>query len=821
MSILSALLTQDQVVTPRKIDEAIQRQVISGGDFETNLLEVGGIAENCLAGYCGLVYDMVPATREDVLAADEDLVARLPRALAERVGALPLRVEDGVALVAVARPLDDDARRALSAALGAPVAPRLVAGVRVAWALQHHYGVPMSPRFLRLSERLANQSPGALPAQRMRSAPLPATARAAERAVSALAALEAALQDDDEHPPRTPSLPSPPRAPRALHVDEAPAPSLHAAPTRRPEPTRDDAAARRTIRIGEHRRPLPDEPPSTRPLPPVRSTDEIISLRAARVPDTRELLAGARPLDLAEARRILAEAGDRETLIDALLDHAAQSFAYVALFAVHGDVASGLSSRGDGLAGTALRALQVPLSAPGALARAKESGVPVVERIVGADIALRDKLLRRASGDHAVLPLKLKGKVALLLWADDGPVASSAAAVRALESFVAECAAAFTRLILSRKRASQPPPGAGAPSSLDPLASLRPRAEQRRSSIPSVEARVAALRAAVLTGERRSAPPPRRSRGGAEGASSTPSLIPADRDAAARLLEEVERGGVSGETAAAELVAIGERALDAIFRRFPGPNTIVRADVSAKLPTASTSGPVLRVVVALRDLAVPRLLATLVDPDPDRRFCALLCLAEVVHPSALPHLSPLLTDPDYPTRMAAIEVLRGYRRLPEFSTVGATLRAVIRDPRASADVRRAAAHAAGELRDSDAVTALVATLSERDPSVVAAAHRALVVLARQDFGTDATRWIEWWHKASARHRVEWLIDALNHADATIRHEAGEELKKLTGQFFGYYFNLPRKERERAQQRYLEWWQREGAARASSRPSTAE
>lgn len=54
-------------------------------------------------------------------------------------------------------------------------------------------------------------------------------------------------------------------------------------------------------------------------------------------------------------------------------------------------------------------------------------------------------------------------------------------------------------------------------------------------------------------------------------------------------------------------------------------------------------------------------------------------------------------------------------------------------------------------------------------------------------------------RAAASH--EWLIDALIHSEPTIRHEASEELKRLTGQYFGYCLNLPRRERERAHQQY--------------------
>ena len=161
-------------------------------------------------------------------------------------------------------------------------------------------------------------------------------------------------------------------------------------------------------------------------------------------------------------------------------------------------------------------------------------------------------------------------------------------------------------------------------------------------------------------------------------------------------------------------------------------------------------------------------------------------------------------------------MLRAHRRFPEFAAVGATLRTALREPRDSAMVRRRAASALGELRDVDAVPLLIAALSDRDGPLSQSAQRALVLITRQDFGTTAQHWVDWWSNASSRHRVEWLIDALLHVDTALRHEASEELKKLTGQFFGYYYNLPRRERERAHQKYLEWWGREGAERFAGR-----
>ena len=151
----------------------------------------------------------------------------------------------------------------------------------------------------------------------------------------------------------------------------------------------------------------------------------------------------------------------------------------------------------------------------------------------------------------------------------------------------------------------------------------------------------------------------------------------------AQLVASLLAGGPAGDEAALALRGLGEPALAALFQQFPGAHGVIRADVSARLPVASEHGPILRAVVAQGVVAVPRLLAAVSDPEPDRRFCALLCLGEVVHPSAIPHIAALLTDADYPTRMAAIEVLRRYRALPEFAAVWPPLRAAIRDPRAA------------------------------------------------------------------------------------------------------------------------------------------
>jgi phage baseplate assembly protein gpV len=121
-------------------------------------------------------------------------------------------------------------------------------------------------------------------------------------------------------------------------------------------------------------------------------------------------------------------------------------------------------------------------------------------------------------------------------------------------------------------------------------------------------------------------------------------------------------------------------------------------------------------------------------------------------------------------------------------------------------------NAMAELRQPALVPEMVHALGDGDERVVTAAHAALVVVTRQDFGADARPWLRWWEQNAGRHRVEWLIDALGHEISEIRRGAAEELRTVSKEYFGYSGDLPLRDRERAQQRYRDWWITEGRTR---------
>jgi hypothetical protein len=123
--------------------------------------------------------------------------------------------------------------------------------------------------------------------------------------------------------------------------------------------------------------------------------------------------------------------------------------------------------------------------------------------------------------------------------------------------------------------------------------------------------------------------------------------------------------------------------------------------------------------------------------------------------------------------------------------------------------RASALEALSVLRDPRSVELLVKLSAHANRQLSVSAHRSLVAITAQDFGDSARKWKNWLEKNSKRARAEWLIDALMHSDERLRNVAGVELQKLTQIYYGFVAAADKRERERIQRRYREWWERTG------------
>jgi hypothetical protein len=261
------------------------------------------------------------------------------------------------------------------------------------------------------------------------------------------------------------------------------------------------------------------------------------------------------------------------------------------------------------------------------------------------------------------------------------------------------------------------------------------------------------------------------------------------------------------------LKALGSRAASVLVSRFPGP-TKPDSDRLDGSRLASQRGPVLRALARIGQAAVPFLAVRSNDEKPEIRAWATRLLGEIPTIDAAHAVARRVSDSNADVRRSALDAGKLLQADDESRTaLRDRVCSMIEDTSLPIESRIAAVEALAHFRDPQSVPRLVRLVTKND-EVGQSVQWALGIIARQTFGRDAAAWEAWWQKNSGRHRIEWLIDALMHDDIEVRRGAGEELKALTKEYFGYYDDLSKGERQKAQKRYREWWEATGRARFS-------
>jgi len=161
--VLASLLVRDQLISIERVQEAIQQQVMRGGNLDTVLLELGCLTENQMNAYCAAVYGLVPASRSEVMSAGVETARALPREFAVRHRLIPLTRTEEAIVLAVDRPLPDAILREISFELGVDPVQRVVCSVRVEAGLAKHYDIEMTARMRKLAEALRSAPAGDIP----------------------------------------------------------------------------------------------------------------------------------------------------------------------------------------------------------------------------------------------------------------------------------------------------------------------------------------------------------------------------------------------------------------------------------------------------------------------------------------------------------------------------------------------------------------------------------------------------------------------------------------------------------------------------------
>src|SRR4051794_31837432 len=151
---LSTLIVQREIASIREVEEALARQVLYGGDFVTNLLEVCRLDEAQLLPLVAESLGLPPAPPGELPKPEADAMRLVAAEVANERNLAPLTVDRYGLTVAVAVPLTADVEQELAFALALPISQKIAPLVRIRQALARDYGVALDRRLQRLLQRM-------------------------------------------------------------------------------------------------------------------------------------------------------------------------------------------------------------------------------------------------------------------------------------------------------------------------------------------------------------------------------------------------------------------------------------------------------------------------------------------------------------------------------------------------------------------------------------------------------------------------------------------------------------------------------------------
>jgi len=869
---LSSLIVQRGVATIREVEEALARQVLYGGDLATNLMEVSRVDEAALVELLAQSYGMTAAPPGELRRASDEARSVVTGEFAAKKALVPLAVDAFGVLFAVSEPLSAEVEEELAYGLAKPIAQRIAPLFRILQAVERDYGISLDRRYQRLLARLGGER-SARSLMPSHAPPLASMPPSTGKRPSDKPEKKATPppQKPPSHPSRQPARTDRPEeitterpelvnARSAIENVSSPAPS--APPPLRPgsQPSVQPIIGHMHELVGskapdvksllvETAKPAEPVVPSDlggAPLAAPRAGGGLV--RRVAVAHTRTVQRRRGPLTVDVAEDELEAAKDRDTILDLMFEYSRQYFDYTAIFILQTDVAEGRDAWGAGASRDEVVGIGVPLDLPNLLASVKKKASPMYEKPnpEGIDAVLFSNLKRATGHPVFVVPIVVKTRVVAALIGDGGPAGVDIESQQDITAFVTLCGRAFERLIMRRKRAATEHPLTAPPGTESSAAvaqaeqeisdTMRPKgtlkdlaiaAATAAATITESTAPVAAARTHVPQGSEApppgKAPPPSTRLSVAPhsppasvkpDAVKLPSVIVAMPGEYEELLERVlTQHDLDAEAA---IVRAGQHAMGVVMSRFPGPTKLDAAKLfEGKPPKVTECGPILRVIARQRRVALPFVLPFTRDLDSDKRFWATFLLTELAYPEAVEALLPRLFDAEPRVRIVARAAARSIAEVAAYPLVD-RLDRVSKDSNETVRNRVSAIDALGLIRDPSVVETLIVLLGDSKSEVAEAAHIALTVATRQDFGVSKEDWTTWWNINRERSRTEWLIESLTHDVPELVRGAFEELVLLSRDTFGFKEGQTKRDREHVQKRFQEWWATEGRIRHSSR-----
>jgi len=221
---IGEILIQRGLITKVQLKEALDAQLIFGGNLGTCLMELGYLQERKLGAVLAEIFDVEYASPEYFDKVPRSVVASLNARLVERHQCVPFRLQDKVLDVAMTNPKDPLSRDELAFASGYNVRPWVSPEARIFQAMEKYYDIPRRLRYVTLCKQIdraaAMDEPATADARidAMRAAVRGAASEVAEAQPRPRPAVATSVMDSDDE--SDPLLALTQRLTRAAGVDE-------------------------------------------------------------------------------------------------------------------------------------------------------------------------------------------------------------------------------------------------------------------------------------------------------------------------------------------------------------------------------------------------------------------------------------------------------------------------------------------------------------------------------------------------------------------------------------------------------------------------
>jgi hypothetical protein len=409
---LGEILVEAGVMTPAQLGEALKSQVLYGGRLGTNLIEMGFLEENELAGFLSRKLGLPCVTPEQLMSVTPDVIRLVPKELAENYNIVPLALEKKRLTLAMLDPSDLPLMDEISFVTGYFIIPMISPELRMVLALEKHYGIKPDKRFVQAAEKIMER-------QSLRK--------------------QSRSDANVRREPQPAALPPMEEAEAIIDAcDEIVTPVEPAATE--PSPVAAEPIAFKPVAV---------EPVTVVPIAVEPVAVEPESAESAKTAPVQDESARFSAESLAEG---LTEAKDREEIAELLVSHLSLEFSRVALFMIKGTVAEGWKAMRNNRPIAGMKDLQISLGSPSVLKVVTEGKSFYLGAI--PDSTGNSLMISEMGGDTPssalLLPMMLMGRVVSIVYVEGGkePLANRLAE---LQKLVGKAAMAFEILILKNK----------------------------------------------------------------------------------------------------------------------------------------------------------------------------------------------------------------------------------------------------------------------------------------------------------------------------------------------------------------------------------